>query len=115
VLPEIDARRIGHMIEDIDRIAAFLGAMSRDEFLVDLKTIYAVSAAFIRIGGAAGALSAEVRAAHPEVEWRDIRHFRNFLIHVYDKVDAAHLWEAAAGDLSPLREKLVALLGAYGR
>lgn len=111
--PEIEADRIRHMIEDIDRIAAFVGDMDREQFLGDIKTIYAVSNAFIRIGEAAGALAEEVRLENPDIEWRDIRHFRNFLIHVYDKVDASHLWEAIVGDLPTLRARLAKLLSRY--
>lgn len=102
------------MIEDIDRIADFLRGMDRDDFLSDLKTVYAVTNAFIRIGEAAGRVPEEIRQRHPEIEWREIRHFRNFMTHVYDAIDASHLWEAAANDLPQLQPKLKAVLDGTG-
>lgn len=108
--PEIWHDRVRHMIEDIDRIAAFLRGVDREAFLNDIEKIYAVTTAFSRLGEAAAKVPEGVRLAHPEIEWSDIRHLRNFVIHVYDKVDASHLWEAAVGDLPPLRSKLEKLL-----
>lgn len=54
----------------------------------------------------------DVMEAHPEIEWGDIRHFRNFMIHVYDRVDPRRLHETATQDLPPLLAKLRAMLGA---
>ncbi len=108
--PEPWLDRVRHMVADIDLIRSFMAGMSREAFLSDAKTMYAVTNAFMRIGEAARRIPDEVRDAHPKIEWRDIRHFRNFVVHVYDKIDGTHLWEAAVNDLPPLREKLAEVL-----
>lgn len=52
----------------------------------------------------------EFRTAHPEVPWREARHFRNFMIPVYMAVDPIRLYETARSDLPLLRRSLSALL-----
>lgn len=99
------------MIEDIDRIARFIGDKTREDFVADEQAVFAVCYSFVRVGEAVHHVPEEVIAAHPEIEWRDIRHFRNFMIHVYHAVDPARLHDTATVSLPQLRPKLAALLG----
>ncbi|MBX3406421.1 MAG: DUF86 domain-containing protein [Phycisphaeraceae bacterium] len=55
-------------------------------------------------------LSDEFRAAHPSVPWKEARHFRNFMIHVYMAVDPLRLYETARNDLPLLKRALGDLL-----
>lgn len=98
------------MIEDIARIRTFIGVLDRDAFVRDEKTVFAVCYAFVRLGEAVAHVPPEVIVAHPEIEWRDVRHFRNFMIHVYIAVDPARLFDTAKGDLCALSLKLECLL-----
>lgn len=98
------------MLEAADAALTFIGDMSRDEFLADLRTIYAVRAAFITLGEASGGVPDSVRKAYPEIPWREIRHFRNFMIHVYEAVLPDRLWETAHRNLPSLREQLAGVL-----
>lgn len=109
--PEPWQDRIRGMIEDIDRISSFIGGRTREEFIADEQAVFAVCYAFVRLGEAVFHVPQEVAAAHPEIEWGDIRHFRNFMIHVYHAVDPARLYDTAAQSLPPLRPKLAAMLG----
>ncbi len=99
------------MVEDIDRITAFIGDLSRDEFIANEQAVFAVSYAFVRLGEAVHHIPAEIADAHPEIEWGDIRHFRNFMIHVYHAVDPGRLYDTAKDSLPPLRPKLEAVIG----
>lgn len=110
MLREHDADRIRHMIQRIDWIHGMAGDMSREAFAEDLKTQLAVQASFAQLGEASMRVTEDVRDAHPEVEWKAIRHFRNFMIHVYDQIDPNKLFDTIAQDLSPLREKLQRIL-----
>ena len=94
------------MLEDIDRIASFIGGLSRDEFIRDERAIFAVSYAFVRLGEAARHIPQDVVDANPSIEWREIRQFRNFMVHVYQAVDPARLHDTALTSLPPLRERL---------
>jgi uncharacterized protein with HEPN domain len=100
------------MLEDIERIGAFIGTLDRESFSRDDKTVFAVCYGFVRLGEAARHIPAEIVDAHPEIEWREIRHFRNFMIHVYLSVDPGRLYDTAKADLPGLAIRLERLLTA---
>ncbi len=106
--------RVRGMVEDIDRIMTFVRGIDRDAFLSDEKTMFAVCYAFVRLGEAVFHVPPEVVDAHPEIEWGKIRHFRNFMIHVYFAVDPARLYDTAHQSLPALRPKLQALMDSHG-
>ncbi|HHN78779.1 MAG TPA: DUF86 domain-containing protein [Phycisphaerales bacterium] len=108
--PEAIAASLGDMIESIDAIGSFLEGVDRESFASDLKTMYATRAAFTTLGEAANRLPESFRDAHDGVPWKDIRRFRNFVVHVYDKIDVSLMWDTAVQDLPPLREQLAKLL-----
>lgn len=87
------------------RIEHMLGATEAAiDFLDDLKTVYAVRAAFITLGEAAGHIPDDLRQRFPDIPWREMRHFRNFMVHVYPQVDPAHLHRTVRENLPPLRD-----------
>lgn len=104
--------RIEHMLEATEAAIGFVGEMSATEFLADLRTVYAVRAAFITLGEASGHVPESVRDRFPEIPWREMRHFRNFMVHVYPQVDPAHLHRTVVENLPSLRDQLRAALDA---
>lgn len=46
------------------------------------------------------------RAAHPEVEWQDVRGMRNLVAHHYDKVQDRFVWDALGVDIPTLAAQL---------
>ena len=103
------------MLEATKAVVDFLAGMTLDDFLSDLKTIYAVRAGFITLGEASGEVPEYLRDEHPEIPWRDIRQFRNFMVHVYFQVNPERLYETAMTDIPPLQEKLCKLLAELPR
>jgi len=99
------------IIEQIHTIQRYVAGYTREIFLDDPVMQDAVIRRFEIIGEAATLLTDEFRALHPEVNWRDIRDMRNFLIHVYDAVDMMIVWKTTQEDLHPLQaavEKILA-------
>src|SRR5579862_9578002 len=94
------------MLEDISRIRAFIGTLDRDGFIRDDKTAFAVSYAFVRLGEGAGHVPEDVKKANPQVAWKNVRHYRNFMIHVYQAVDPGLVFDTAKADLDPLEAGL---------
>ncbi len=102
--------RLTDMVEAIDAINRFVEGMDQSKFIEDEKTIFAVRAAFITLGEAAGSIPQTFRDEHPGVPWREVRHFRNFMIHVYDRIDPNPLWETLKKDLPELYSAIHAIL-----
>jgi uncharacterized protein with HEPN domain len=55
-------------------------------------------------------LSEESKASHPEVDWRGIAGFRNFLVHDYMGVDLGVVWEIVVRDVRQLKTAITAML-----
>jgi uncharacterized protein with HEPN domain len=55
-------------------------------------------------------LSQESKASHPEVGWRGIAGFRNFLVHDYMSVDLGVVWEIVMRDVPQLKIAVAAML-----
>ncbi len=56
-------------------------------------------------------MSAETRAAHPEIAWNDIRGMRQILVHGYHKRDVDILASTVGESVPDLIPKLERLLG----
>lgn len=62
------------------------------------------------VGEAAGRVSQESQAKHPEIPWREMIGMRNRLIHGYDSIDLDILWHTIELDLPPLISQLETIL-----
>lgn len=94
------------MIRALADVQAFCIGTDEQTFSDDLRTIYAVQRAFEIVGEAAKHIPTEVRAGHPEVEWRRVAGFRDVLAHAYFRADPALVWDAAVNKAPPLRAQL---------
>lgn len=82
----------------------------RDAFMNNRMMQEAVIRSLEIIGEARRNLSDTLCNAHPEVPWRQIAAFRNFVIHVYCDIKLERIWEIVANDLLVLRPQLEAIL-----
>ena len=62
------------------------------------------------VGEAAGKVSPDYQAAHPEIPWPSMSGLRNRLAHAYFDVDLDILLDIVAKDLPPLIRRLEGLL-----
>jgi uncharacterized protein with HEPN domain len=50
-------------------------------------------------------LSSDLQARHPEIPWREIRGFRNIVVHAYvDRLDPELVWTYVVGNVDALGE-----------
>ncbi len=102
-MPERNLQLYLEDIEDSSRaILVYVQGMSFDNFCRDRKTFSAVIREFEIIGEAVGKLPEEFRDCYPEVNWQDIKDFRNVLIHEYFGVDLEIVWKVIENELPVL-------------
>lgn len=100
---------ISHIIESIESIQSFVKNVSYEEFKNNDMMLSAVIRKFEVMGEATGNISNELKSKYIEIEWRDLKGFRNHLIHQYFGVDIETLWNTIEDNIEPLKEKLIIL------
>ena len=109
-----DLQRIRDMLKAISEIERLLGTRSLEQFAVDDKTFSPESSSyFVVLGEAAAAVSRELRAKYPAIQWRRISAMRNVLVHMYRQISVEIVWKTAKEDLPLLRKRLQQVLKAY--
>lgn len=96
-----------HAREAVD----MLGGRTLDEVSRDRKLQLALVRLVEIVGEAATRVPVEVKTKHPNVPWREAAGMRNKLVHEYDYVDIAVVYNTIRNDLAPLVEKLNQLFG----
>lgn len=79
-------------------------------FRSNLLVQSAVLHQFLVLGEAAKRITPGFRAAHPEIPWRLMARMRDRLLHGYDSVDLAVVWNTATRDVPALQKQLEPLL-----
>jgi len=78
------------ILEVIHRIQLYTNELSRDQFLESPLVQDAVLRNLAIIGEAANKVLEEIRARHPEAQWKKTAGIRDFLVHDYFGVDIGH-------------------------
>lgn len=91
-------------------VVVFAEGMAEDDFLRDLKTQSAVLHQLMIIGEAVKRLSQPFRDVHPAIPWSLIAGMRDRLIHGYDVVDLAQVWNTVSRDIPELLTQLHKIL-----
>ncbi len=110
-MPKRDIRLfINDIKESSEAIFAYVAEMDFDSFVNDRKTCSAVIREFEIIGEAAKHLPSELTDKYQNIGWRDIKDFRNLLIHEYFGVDFEIVWNTIKNDL-PLLYQVIKNIG----
>ena len=78
---------LGDMLESALKIKRYVEGMDYESFISDEKTVDAVVRNFEIIGEAANRIDTDFKIRNPELEWKQIRGFRNRIIHEYFGTD----------------------------
>lgn len=90
-----DKLRVRHILDAIAEVEKYIANISLQAFLENSEKRYATIKQIEIIGEACINITNELRDAHPEVEWKQIRGFRNISIHEYFGVNFQLVWEIA--------------------
>ena len=91
-------------------IRSYTNDVSRSAFLQNQQLQDSVIRRIEIMGEASGRLSPAFRNSHPDIPWVRIRGMRNRMIHAYDDIDMAIVWDTAEREiphLIPQLERLV--------
>jgi uncharacterized protein with HEPN domain len=100
-----------HDLLDEIRLLETFTVEGEQAFYADERTQYAVMMAYARIGEIAKRLPDSLLATRPEAEWRDVKGFRDILLHRYDEIVPRRVWDAVK-KLPTLKAAVEAILHA---
>ena len=94
------------ILEAAKTIEEYIQGKTEQDFSKNLQCQDAVLRRLEIIGEAAGRISEKQRNSTPAVPWQDMIAMRNRLIHQYDDIDMAIVWETITRDIPRLVEAL---------
>ena len=100
------------ILDSGNAVFEFVSGMNFEEFKNDRKTCSAVIREFEIIGEAVGKIPDDLKQLHPDVEWQDIKDFRNLLVHEYFGIDLEMVWQVIEEDLPLLMKAINKILGS---
>jgi uncharacterized protein with HEPN domain len=101
-----DETSLLHMYEHAVEVCEYMQDYTFEEFLGNRIAHLVATRLLSIIGEAATRVSADLRAAHLEIPWRQIISFRNILTHGYDVIDYEIVWYTVADELPQLISQL---------
>jgi len=111
MLEEKDRANIEEVFYAIGHIEKYMDGISVLENLIENSLVYdAVMMNFILIGEACKRLSPEMKKINPQVDWKGINGYRNFIAHEYFGVDEKIVWQAIRIELPKLKKDLQEIL-----
>lgn len=105
-----DRARLLHILEAIQYIHSFTLGKIKTDIYDDPMFRFAIERQLEIIGEAANHLSDELKITRPEIEWRKIVAFRNFVAHEYFGIDLELIWDIIVNKIPPLENTVSQLL-----
>ena len=100
---------IDHILESIQAIIRYTKGIDEENFKGSQEKQDAVIRRLEIIGEAVKHLPEDIKAAHPDIPWREIAGTRDILIHNYFGVDLDLTWQIVINDLKGLEKKMIKL------
>jgi uncharacterized protein with HEPN domain len=101
-----DRIRLTHMADSARRAVRIASGMTEMTLAEDEIRLLAIVKSIEVIGEASTKVSEATQKRLAAVDWHGIRQMRNRLIHGYDTIDPARVWDALSLDVPPLIREL---------
>jgi uncharacterized protein with HEPN domain len=95
------------ILQLVDRIQATVERETAESFHASDEAIDATTYRLSMIGEHCKRLPDDLKQRHPGVPWRDMSGLRNIVVHGYDNVSTAIIWETAQSGLAPIRNMVI--------
>jgi uncharacterized protein with HEPN domain len=103
---------LADLIDNARAVRGYLDGVTRERWDAEDILRDAVLYRMLLLGEIAGALPDELRERYPHVAWRQIRAFRNLVVHKYFGVDWAVVWKIAQEEPPLLEKQVLAIISA---
>ena len=103
---------LADMVEALENVAEFIAGADLARFERDKLPVSAVIFQLFIVGEAASRMPATARERHPQVPWRRLAGFRNYVAHAYFGIDPKRIWDTATVEAPALRPAIAAILAA---
>jgi len=100
-----DLLYVAHILDCISRIERYISA-GEDRFHADELIQDAILRNLQVLTESSQRISPELRAKHPDVDWRELSGFRNVLVHDYLGVNLARIWQIVSADVPVLKRQM---------
>ncbi|MBQ4597655.1 MAG: DUF86 domain-containing protein [Methanocorpusculum sp.] len=99
-----------HILTRCRKILSVTEVMTYEEFADNQDVQDIVIRSFEIIGEATTHISDEFKNCHSEVPWREMKQFRNVLIHQYFRLDVKQVWAVSRNDIPEIAGLIEKLL-----
>ncbi|MBR0366579.1 MAG: DUF86 domain-containing protein [Clostridia bacterium] len=97
---------VGKIISYIDKIFAYTDNMNYDDFADNILVVDACVFNLSQIGELSNKLDSNFENEYDNIPWRILYGLRNRIVHDYEGVNLALVWDIIADDLPDLRKDL---------
>jgi uncharacterized protein with HEPN domain len=101
---------LNDIVEAIQNIFEFTQAFSFEEYCSDIKTRHAVEHNFMIIGEAVARLPENFKLKQGMINWRQMKDFRNVIVHDYFGIDNSIVWDIIQFSLKDLLQDISLVL-----
>lgn len=105
ILSEKDRNNLLNIMESIEKILIYLTNIDTlEKFNEDVKTVDAVLMNLIVVGESVSKMSNDFKEIYNEIDWKNIKGFRNIAVHDYFGVDIEEVWQILKNHIPRLLE-----------
>jgi uncharacterized protein with HEPN domain len=105
-----DRVTLAQMLDTAREIEAAVHGRTLDELRTNRMFELALLHLFVQLGETSRRITSEGRTQHAAIPWHQINGMRNWVVHLYDRVDLALVWSTATRSIPLLVDDLERIL-----